>query len=222
MMAERKAVNERHEVYNKISRVNEKSKKQDDTRKKKKLDDTKTAFSGSEKSESEFEKKEKADARAQEPAPSNASVTPGRVPGQTPRRNRWDYAPGDEVMGRGAGGETPTPGRWVDPTPLRMGETPTPRRMGGRSKWDELPSAGPATGGAPGSTTPLYGTPRDPGLMTPTPEVSTHKLQMWRIENEIDEKNKALTDEELDKLLPTQGYEVTIDSIASVLMLGRS
>ena len=50
-----------------------------------------------------------------------------------------------------------------------------------------------------GMTTPTY-------LQNLTPEM----IQKLRIEREIDERNKPLTDEELDKLLPgpTDGYEI--------------
>ena len=71
--------------------------------------------------------------------------TPKRTPamdGLTPRRNRWDLTPSGQAPGvlSGAttpsrfsqanaafGSETPTPGRWSQPTPMRMmAETPTP------------------------------------------------------------------------------------------------
>ena len=202
VMAEHNTINERQDVYNKISRIKDEgkrvTKKQEDIKKKKKLDDAQTTIStGTEKPESEFEKQEKAEARAKETSAAT------QAPVVTPRRNRWDYS-GDNSYARGAGGETPTPNRWVEPTPMRMGETPTPRRMAGRSKWDEPPTPGSVAGGE----TPVYGTQKDPGLMTPTPEISGHKMQMWRLENELNEKNRELTDEELDRLLPAQGYEV--------------
>lgn len=213
-MAEQRTVNERHDVYNKITRRNEESKrsneKQEETKKKKKLDDARTTISAGsmvENSESEFEKREKAELRAKsEASVQEAGATPAKIATQTPRRNRWDYAPSmTETYTKGAGGETPTPGRWVEPTPMRGGDTLTPRRMSGRSRFDELPSAGTASGGE----TPLYGTQRDPNLMTPTPEISGAKMQMWRLEKELSEKSRIITDEELDKLLPSQGYEVS-------------
>ena len=36
------------------------------------------------------------------------------------------------------------------------------------------------------------------------------KIQTLRLERELDERNRPLTDEELDQLLPSQGYEVII------------
>jgi splicing factor 3B subunit 1 len=203
-MAEQRSVNERYEVYNKITRIKEESKRlsHEEHHKRKKMDDTITNASGAgENSETEFEKKEKAEAKAMEMA--QASAQQNKIAGITPRRNRWDYAPGNaDMLGKGAGGETPTPGRWVDPTPMRQGETPTPSRMGGKSKWDEPPTAGNAT--------PSYSTQKDPNLMTPTPEISGERLQYLLLEKQIDEKNKPLTDEEINAILPTQGYEVSI------------
>jgi len=64
--------------------------------------------------------------------------------GATPRRNRWDLTPSGQLPSAGGtsgmttpsrfsqtktgfGSETPTPGRWSQPTPMRMmSETPTP------------------------------------------------------------------------------------------------
>jgi splicing factor 3B subunit 1 len=88
---------------------------------------------------------------------------------------------------------------------MRMGETPTPRRLAGRSKWDEQPTGGNTSSGG---ETPILGTQRDANLMTPTPEISGTKKQMWRPEGEASEKGRPITDEELDQLLPSQGYEV--------------
>ena len=87
--------------------------------------------------------------------------TPLRTPGMdgsTPRKNRWDLTPSGQVAHGGQSGlttpsrfsqaragfgsETPTPGRWSQPTPMRMmGETPTP----GQSRFGATPSAATAT-----------------------------------------------------------------------------
>ena len=118
-------------------------------------------------------------------------------------------------------GETPTPGRgMMDPTPGRFGETPTPKR-GGRSKWDDKT---PLVGG--GQTPNNYGgmTPTmTPGMMTPmgTPSMTNagltpERIQMLRWEKEIDERNRPLTDEELDQFLPSVGYEVFHDFLIEV------
>jgi len=92
--------------------------------------------------------------------------------GATPRRNRWDLTPSQTPkpagasdtttpsrfsQSRGAFGETPTPGRWSQPTPMRMlSETPTPGAsrfgatpMGGQgsTRWDQKPGQTPVAGG---------------------------------------------------------------------------
>lgn len=45
-------------------------------------------------------------------------------------------------------------------------------------------------------------------LMSMTPE----QLQAWRWEREIDERNRPLTDEELDAMFP-EGYKVSFPSL---------
>lgn len=110
--------------------------------------------------------------------------------GATPKRNRWDLTPGsqakaDSVSGSDSStpsrfsqskgfGETPTPGRWSQPTPMRMNmETPTPggaSRFGATptgnsaTRWDQKPGQTPVGGGF--MTTPMQG--MHP-MMTPTP-----------------------------------------------------
>ena len=114
------------------------------------------------------------------------------------------------------GEETPTPGRWADPTPMRVGgiggDTPTPRRaLGGvvRTKWDEPPTPKTMSRTASGISTPTYAeTPvGNPNAMTPT-DMTPQRMQMWRWEKEIDERNRPLADEELDQILPANGYDV--------------
>lgn len=124
------------------------------------------------------------------------------------RKHRWDMTPlgeHDATPGRMLIGETPTPGRFIDPTPGRFGETPTPKR-GVKSRWDDkTPLIGGQTPtnfiGLTPSMTPGMSTP---GLTSLTPE----RLQLLRWEKEIDERNRPLNDEELDQLLPIEGYEV--------------
>ena len=189
VMAEHNTINARQEVHNKLTRQQEETKRSSEQRKKKKIDDAKTTvMSTASEAESEFEKKEKAEAEAQ-PVPEPAT-------GRTPRRNRWDYAGESSSYAKGAGGETPTPNRWVEPTPMRGGETPGSTRRGGRSKWDEPPTPGEG-----------LGTVKDSGLMTPTPEMSEQNV--LRMQKDMDTPtNKPFTDEDLDKILPSQGYEV--------------
>ncbi|KAE9599335.1 hypothetical protein Lal_00044071 [Lupinus albus] len=158
------------------------------------------------------------------PGKWDATPTPGRVIDATPgRRNRWDETP---TPGRivdsdatPAGGATPgaTPAGTWDATPKLSGmATPTPKRQ--RSRWDEtpatmgsatpLPGATPAAGYTPG-VTPVGGVE----LATPTPgalrgAITPEQYNLLRWERDIEERNRPLTDEELDAMFPQEGYKV--------------
>ncbi|CAH1396459.1 unnamed protein product [Nezara viridula] len=150
-------------------------------------------------------------------------ATPGReTPAtQASRRNRWDETPKTER-------ETPGHSGWAEtPRTDRTGgadliqDTPTPSASKRRSRWDETPSATPAGGMTPQTpaavTTPLIApsvtptgqkamamaTPTPGHLMTMTPE----QLQAYRWEREIDERNRPLTDDELESMFPP-GYKI--------------
>lgn len=69
--------------------------------------------------------------------------------------------------------------------------------MGGRTP--SFSAQTPAGAQAMGMATP---TPGQIGSMTP------EQLQSWRWEKELDERNKPLSDEELDMLFPQEGYKV--------------
>lgn len=53
-------------------------------------------------------------------------------------------------------------------------------------------------------------------MATPTPghlgTMTPEQLQAYRWEQEIDYRNRALADEELDSMLPTEGYKVKFES----------
>ncbi|CAM9771926.1 unnamed protein product, partial [Ectocarpus fasciculatus] len=128
--------------------------------------------------------------------------------------SRWDVTPaaGTAVKARSRWDETPaaangeqTPagraGGW-DVTPRVNGgdaETPSSKK---RSRWDETPlpvgvvGAGMTPGGL-GAATPMYA-----GAMTP--EMS----QRMRWEAEVDERNRPISDEELDSMFPPSGYKI--------------
>ncbi|KAJ8679543.1 hypothetical protein QAD02_015330 [Eretmocerus hayati] len=159
------------------------------------------------------------------------AVTPGR---ETPhekvvssRRNRWDETPKTEreTPGHGSGwAETPKTDRIAGEL---IQETPTPSASKRRSRWDETPSTQtpgsmtPQTPATPLTTphqtailTPSGTTPVGPkamGMATPTPghlmSMTPEQLQAYRWEREIDERNRPLTDDELDSMFPP-GYKV--------------
>uniref|UniRef100_A0A1J3GT84 Splicing factor 3B subunit 1 n=1 Tax=Noccaea caerulescens TaxID=107243 RepID=A0A1J3GT84_NOCCA len=155
-------------------------------------------------------------------------ATPGRVSDATPsvgRRNRWDETPTpgrvtDSDATPGGGGVTPgaTPsGVTWDATPKGLA-TPTPKRQ--RSRWDETPATmGSATPG--GATPAAFYTPGvtplgGDGLLTPTPGqlnlsgavMTAEQYNMARWEKDIEERNRPLSDEELDAMFPQEGYKV--------------
>ncbi|XP_077583686.1 splicing factor 3B subunit 1 isoform X1 [Stigmatopora nigra] len=162
--------------------------------------------------------------RMWDPTPSHTpagAATPGRdTPGHaTPghggatgsvRKNRWDETPKTEreTPGHGSGwAETPRTDRGDE----SVGETPTPGASKRKSRWDETPAS------QMGSSTPLLTPGKTPigtpamNMATPTPghlmSMTPEQLQAWRWEREIDERNRPLTDDELDAMFP-EGYKV--------------
>ncbi|KAK5966793.1 hypothetical protein GCK32_002816, partial [Trichostrongylus colubriformis] len=148
---------------------------------------------------------------------------------QTPRRNRWDETPRESV--RDAGGMTPG---WGMDTPARTDDVKvedTPSASKRRSRWDLTPSQTPAVGSAtpqagavtpsftpshgstpagaltPGGATPL-GTP---AMVMKTPAVTVpmtpDQMKNFLWEKELDDRNRSLTDDELDALFPP-GYKI--------------
>ncbi|KAM7436382.1 Splicing factor3B subunit 1 [Porites harrisoni] len=154
------------------------------------------------------------------PGHATPSATPGNTtPGiSSTRRNRWDETPKTE-RGETPGHSTPghaTPGWAETPRTDRTGAetpgaTPTPGSKR-RSRWDETPAS------QMGGTTPMIGTsgvtPAGAAAMqmqTPTPgqmAMTPEQMQAYRWEREIDERNRYLSDEELDSLFPKEGYKI--------------
>ena len=167
--------------------------------------------------------------------PGRETPAGGMTPGG--RRNRWDETPRTEreTMSQGLGwAETPRTDRGGDKiiseaeTPAskrrsRWDETPGATPMGGVTPGSATPSATPSgaatpsmTPGAmtPGGMTPSMATPVGPkamGMATPSPAqlmaMTPEQLQAFRWENEIDARNRPLSDEELDSMFPP-GYKV--------------
>lgn len=163
------------------------------------------------------------------PTKWDATPTPGRTgieatPGGS-RRNRWDETP---TAGRLAdsdatptGGITPgaTPaGMNWDATPKVIGlATPTPKKQ--RSRWDETPatmgSATPMAGATPNVFTPGITPVGGVDLATPTPTtiqlrgaITPEQYNLLRWERDIEERNRPLSDEELEAMFPQEGYKV--------------
>ncbi|KAL4858600.1 Splicing factor 3B subunit 1 [Chlorella vulgaris] len=145
------------------------------------------------------------------PAGSWGAPDGGAAAAPQPKRNRWDATPTPgHGTGEGGVGETPTAG-------------------GKRSRWDATPAMGamgatPAYGATLGAT-PMYGaTPAGGlGMETPTPgmlaaqqaamaavAMTPEAYQQAKVEREMDERNRPLSDEELDAMLPgaAEGYKI--------------
>ncbi|XP_065839937.1 splicing factor 3B subunit 1-like isoform X2 [Oscarella lobularis] len=143
-------------------------------------------------------------------------ATPTRSTPGGGRRNRWDETPkGEREDAAGTSSSA-----WAE-TP-KMDASLTPGRR--RSRWDETPQGmtAAATAATPsasssGAATPVLtgATPAGAmamGLMTPSPaqlgSMTPEQMQAFRWEQEIDYRNRSLSDEELDTMLPTEGYKV--------------
>eukprot|EP01035_Chromulina_nebulosa_P016953 gene16953-22445_t len=115
---------------------------------------------------------------------------------ETSARSRWDATPVSETKT-----SKESNSNWSEATPTPSGF------LKKKSRWDETPTPSVADGkfGATpmgsGASTLI---PRTPTGNFMTPEVA----QQMRWEAEVDERNRPLSDEELDSLLPTTGYKI--------------
>jgi splicing factor 3B subunit 1 len=128
-------------------------------------------------------------------------------------KSMWDNNPGDMTPRKY--GETPTPGGLKDTTPLYGGETPFVRK--GKSNWDvKTPVIG--TPNTLIEATPVYVSPsltKFNNMGTPAPNqfglvnnLTPERIKQLRWEKELEERNRPLTDEELDDMIKVTGYEV--------------
>jgi splicing factor 3B subunit 1 len=137
--------------------------------------------------------------------PSRASRWDATPSAATPaRKNRWDATP----IGNGNGGDaTPSRSKWdVTPAASIFNGNATPAPGGKRSRWDETPMAGGAEK-----------TPMRSDMMTPGGSIAAGVLsgnltpelaQRIRLEQEIEERNRPLSDDELDAMFPATGYKI--------------
>ncbi|KAH8068692.1 hypothetical protein JL721_6553 [Aureococcus anophagefferens] len=175
-------------------------------------------------------------AAAEAEAVSRFQDTPGFVEPRfesTPATDsaRWDSTPGREVAAAKASRWMETPARDDAPAKAqRWDSTPTApvaaESGGKRSRWDEAPMV---DSGAAGGATPVggFGGATPLGLadaMTPTPTsfaaqsaaalaldrgpVTPEMAQRMRWEREMNERNRPLSDAELDMMFPANGYKI--------------
>lgn len=119
---------------------------------------------------------------------SAVSETPGTA---GKRRSRWDETPQSQRVG---GGATPS---ITGATPSLGGATPS---FG--SGTPNFSSQTPAGALAMGMMTPSSA--GGPGSMTP------EQMQAWRWEKEMDDRNRPMSDDELDAIFPQDGYKVSL------------
>lgn len=137
-------------------------------------------------------------------------------PDATPRKRRWDVAADDDKTPTGPGIDgdasmSALEGKSWDeeakPAAVKEGAVIKKRR----SRWDETPAEGSAAA-VPGETpkrsrwdqTPVAGAV----ALQPQNALAMPEGYSSMPMNEIDKRNRYLTDEELDQLLPTEGYEI--------------
>eukprot|EP00441_Pelagodinium_beii_P046867 CAMPEP_0197622916 /NCGR_PEP_ID=MMETSP1338-20131121/3021_1 /TAXON_ID=43686 ORGANISM="Pelagodinium beii, Strain RCC1491" /NCGR_SAMPLE_ID=MMETSP1338 /ASSEMBLY_ACC=CAM_ASM_000754 /LENGTH=1233 /DNA_ID=CAMNT_0043192701 /DNA_START=10 /DNA_END=3711 /DNA_ORIENTATION=- len=152
-----------------------------------------------------FEASDKAggDEFGETPEPGEWGETPVAGAATKRKRARWDSAPGEKEVGA-----TPA----ADMTPS-VDVTPSADVTPGI---DMTPGATPF-GGMPGMFTPgatPLGTPGMAGMDTPvglTPNFASmtpEQVQAYRYDAEINERNRPMSDEELDAIFPASGYEI--------------
>ncbi|VDP99251.1 unnamed protein product [Trichobilharzia regenti] len=138
--------------------------------------------------------------------------TPGRAkdPGATPGQSVRQWS------------ETPHFANTPSARRNRWDETPHTERYGADTPGHETPRADRTPGGTPGSFTPSMTPSATPGGVftpsgtTPTAAITIpgagipmtpEQLQVYAWQKEIDDRNRPLTDEDLDELLPP-GYKI--------------
>lgn len=117
---------------------------------------------------------------------STVAVASGRK-----RKQRWDVSSSDAATTNGTNGEESKTkrSRW-DETPVPGGEDATKRR----SRWDQAPALGGATPiGQAGLATPMH---------------PSQGVTAMTFGTDISGRNAPLSDEELDLILPSEGYKI--------------
>ena len=159
------------------------------------------------------------------PSSSRWDVTPaatdGNATGPRTARSRWDETPVSEESSRLAG-------KWDTDT----GTAPATDASKKRSRWDQTPVA--SSGSSDSSSSMMAATPGATpqghmalGMATPMTQYGLHGVnvqipmtpeltQQLRWEAEVDERNRYMSDEELNALFPATGYKV-LDQPASYI-----
>jgi splicing factor 3B subunit 1 len=135
-----------------------------------------------------------------------------KAAGKSNRSSRWDSAPTPKRVDPAAA--TPAPGgassrrsRW-DETPVNAaGATPATGAGGAggkkRSRWDVTPAGAGTT-----TTASTSGFDATPGGATPMLGLTPEAASQLKQEREMEFRNRPLSDEELDDMFPSKGYEI--------------
>ncbi|KAF0699523.1 Aste57867_9919 [Aphanomyces stellatus] len=212
IMHNQKLDTERDEVIRKIR----KKKEEEETaaaeaaatapgKKRRRWDDAGSASGGegaTTEEESEWDRMSDSEGKAKS---TQWDATPVASDMPTPKKKRWDETPAAAPVAASL------EKKW-DATPqagssFGVDSTPTPGRK--RSRWDETPLMDASADRTPSSM-----------MMTPggslASQVMPEVVQRLRWEREIEERNRPLSDEELDAMFPTSGYKV-LDPPASYM-----
>lgn len=216
-MSEQLVVQEEQELMKKIAQKKEEEKKREredresrdkDKKKRKREDDDQ----GRSSSSSKRKKSEWDDDSDRKPSSSSSSNKWDQTPtSEAQPKSRWDQTPQGPAAtsGKSRWDQTPVAGssgtknRW-DETPQSGAETPSRK---GKSRWDETPvnvNAGMMTPGA----TPLGFTGAETPSFAQMRGYTPEQMHAMRYEKDIEERNRPLSDEELNDILPAEGYEV--------------
>lgn len=143
-------------------------------------------------------------------------------------RGLWDVKPEEARKARIA--ETPTPGRALDFIARANGETPTPHRF--KSNWDsKTPLAFAPNPGNDATPVVTLQKSNHQGKDMSTPvlnqfglqnNLTPERIKQLRWEMELEERNRPMTDEEIDQLIQLPGYEVCFDSKGTLLCSSSS
>ena len=167
--------------------------------------------------------KEKEKERREQAAELGLSATAAAslMDAPTPRKRRWDVGTEENTPPRRPGDTADTMGPRTDETAWEKqgepsAEQPAKKR---RSRWDQTPLAeGSPAAAAAAANTAVAETPRRsrwdqtplPGqAAAPAPIMNTANMVPFSFAmNAFDKANRYLSDQELDQMLPSEGYEI--------------
>lgn len=135
------------------------------------------------------------------------------TPGASKRRSRWDETPGAATPSAMTPSMTPGGGS-MTPSMTPGGVTPQGMTPQGMTPGGMTPSMTPSGVTPTGSKAMAMATPTPGHLMSMTPEM----LQAFSWQKEIDERNRPLTDDDLEAMFPP-GYKVSILIFLSLVLI---